>query len=119
MCEEPQVRVQIAHRWAQISRGCYHVEFADEESVSKLSPMKEAGVDGVWISFHKRSHNVEVDDILQDQEDNMVFTAIFLGLRRSGGTFFLVLGHSLVMSLRCVMDRFLGLMDLVGFQQFG
>ena len=65
-----------------MSRGCYHVEFADEDSVSKLLAIKEAGVEGAWISFHKWSHNVKVDEILQDQESSMIFTAIFPGLRK-------------------------------------
>ena len=34
------------------------------------------------FSFYKWSHNVKVDDILQDQESSMVFTTIFLGLRK-------------------------------------
>ena len=29
-----------------MSRGCYHVEFATEESVNKLLAIKEAGVEG-------------------------------------------------------------------------
>ena len=29
-----------------MSRGCYHVEFATEESVNKLLTIKEAGVEG-------------------------------------------------------------------------
>ena len=65
-----------------MSRGCYHVEFAGEEAVTKLLAIKEAGVEGAWVSFHKWSHNVKVDDILKDQESNMVFTAIFPGLRK-------------------------------------
>ena len=65
-----------------MSRGCYHVEFATEESVNKLLAIKEAGVEGAWVSFHKWFHNVKVDDILQDQEASMVFTAIFPGLRK-------------------------------------
>ena len=65
-----------------MSRGCYHVEFATEESVNKLLMIKEAGVEGAWVSFHKWSHNVKIDDILQDQEASMVFTAIFPGLRK-------------------------------------
>ena len=65
-----------------MSRGCYHVEFATEESVNKLLTIKEAGVEGAWVSFHKWSHNVKIDDILQDQEASMVFTAIFPGLRK-------------------------------------
>ena len=43
-----------------MSKGCYHVEFVDEEFVSKLFVMKEVGVEGAWISFHKWSHNVKV-----------------------------------------------------------
>ena len=39
-----------------MSRGCYHVEFASEEAVTKLLAIKEAGVEGAWISFHKWSH---------------------------------------------------------------
>ena len=58
-----------------MSRGCYHVEFADEESVTKLLAIKEAGVEGAWLSFYKWSHNIKVDDILQDQESTMLFTA--------------------------------------------
>ena len=50
-----------------MSRGCYHVEFAGEELVIKLLAIKEAGVEGAWLSFHKWSHNVKVDDILKDQ----------------------------------------------------
>ena len=65
-----------------MSRGCYHVEFADEDSVSKLLAIKVACVEGAWISFHKWSHNVKVDEILQDQESSMIFTAIFPGLRK-------------------------------------
>ena len=65
-----------------MSRGCYHVEFATEESVNKLLAIKEAGVEGAWVSFHKWFHNVKVDDILQDQEASMVFTTIFPGLRK-------------------------------------
>ena len=65
-----------------MSRGCYHVEFADEESVTKLLAIKETGVEGAWLSFHKWSHNIRVDEILQDQESSMVFTAIFPGLRK-------------------------------------
>ena len=65
-----------------MSRGCYHVEFADEVSVGKLLAIKEAVVEGAWISFHKWSHNVKVDEILQDQESSMIFTAIFPGLRK-------------------------------------
>ena len=65
-----------------MSRGCYHVEFATEESVNKLLAIKEAGVEGAWVSFHKWFHNVKVDDILQDEEASMVFTAIFPGLRK-------------------------------------
>ena len=65
-----------------MSRGCYHVEFADEESVTKLLAIKEAGVEGAWLSFYKWSHNIKVDDILQDQESTMLFTAIFPGLRK-------------------------------------
>ena len=65
-----------------MSRGCYHVEFTTEESVNKLLTIKEVGVEGVWVSFHKWSHNVKIDDILQDQETSMVFTAIFPGLRK-------------------------------------
>ena len=65
-----------------MARGCYHVEFASEEAVTKLLAIKEAGVEGAWISFHKWSHNVNVDDILQDQESSMVFTAVFPGLRK-------------------------------------
>ena len=65
-----------------MSKGCYHVEFTDEESVNKLLAIKEAGVEGAWISFHKWSHNVKVDDILQDQEASMVFSAVFPGLRK-------------------------------------
>ena len=49
-----------------MSRGCYHVELANEESINKLLAIKEEGVEGAWISFHKWSHNVKVDDILQD-----------------------------------------------------
>ena len=65
-----------------MSRGYYHVEFASEESVTKLLAIKEAGVEGAWLSFHKWSHNVKVDDILKDQESNMVFNTIFPGLRK-------------------------------------
>ena len=65
-----------------MSRGCYHVEFVDEESVTKLLAIKEAGVEGAWLSFYKWSHNIKVDDILQDQESTMLFTAIFPGLRK-------------------------------------
>ena len=36
-----------------MSRGCCHVEFATEESVNKLLTIKEAGVEGAWVSFHK------------------------------------------------------------------
>ena len=39
-------------------------------------------MEGAWISFHKWSHNVKVDDILQDQEARMVFSVVFLGLRK-------------------------------------
>ena len=52
------------------------MELAYEESVNKLLAIKEANVEGVWISFHKWSHNVKVDDILQDQESSMFFMAI-------------------------------------------
>ena len=62
-----------------MTRGCYHVEFADEESVTKLLAIKEAGVEGAWLSFYKWSHNINVDDILKDQESTMLFTAIFPG----------------------------------------
>ena len=65
-----------------MSRGCYHVEFADEDSVSKLLAVKEAGVEGAWISFWKWSHNINVDEILQGQESRMIFTAIFPDLRK-------------------------------------
>ena len=65
-----------------MSRGCYHVEFASEEAVTKLLAIKEAGVEGAWISFHKWSHNVNVDEILQDQESSMVFTVVFPRLRK-------------------------------------
>ena len=65
-----------------MSRGCYHVEFADEDSVNKLLAIKEAGMEGAWISFHKWSHNVKVDEILQDQESSMIFMTIFPGLRK-------------------------------------
>ena len=65
-----------------MTRGCYHVEFADEESVTKLLAIKEAGVEGAWLSFYKWSHNINVDDILKDQESTMLFTAIFPGLRK-------------------------------------
>ena len=58
------------------------MEFADEDSVSKLLAIKEAGVEGAGISFHKWSHNVTVDEILQDQESSMIFTAIFPDLRK-------------------------------------
>ena len=58
------------------------MEFASEESVNRLLMIKEAGMEGVWVSFHKWSHNVKVDDILQDQEASMVFTTIFPGLRK-------------------------------------
>ena len=58
------------------------MEFADEDSVTKLFAIKEAGVEGAWISFHKWSHNVKVDEILQDQKSSMIFTAIFPGLRK-------------------------------------
>ena len=96
-----------------MSRGCYHVEFAGEESVTKLLAIKEAGVEGAWLSFHKWSHNVKVDDILKDQESNMVFTAIFPGLRKEcPGMFILALGLCSVKSLPRVMDR-------VGSQLFG
>ena len=43
----------------------------------KVEAIKEASVEGAWVSFHKWSHNVKVDDILQDQESSMVFTAVF------------------------------------------
>ena len=65
-----------------MSRGCDHGEFADEESVTKLLAIKEAGVEGAWLSFHKWLHNITVDEILHDQESSMVFTAIFPGLRK-------------------------------------
>ena len=39
-----------------MSRGCYHVEFADEVSVTKLLAIKEAGVESAWLSFQKWSH---------------------------------------------------------------
>ena len=58
------------------------MEFADEDSVSKLLAVKEAGVEGAWISFWKWSHNINVDEILQGQESRMIFTAIFPGLRK-------------------------------------
>ena len=40
------------------------MELADEEFVNKLLAIKEVGVEGAWISFHKWSHNVKVDEIL-------------------------------------------------------
>ena len=42
------------------------MEFADEDSVSKLLAIKEVGMEGASISFYKWSHNVKVDEILQD-----------------------------------------------------
>ena len=39
-------------------------------------------MEGARISFHKWSHNVKVDDILQHQEASMVFSAVFPGLRK-------------------------------------
>ena len=44
--------------------------------------IKEASMEGAWISFHKWTHNVNVDEILQDQESSMIFMAIFPGLRK-------------------------------------
>ena len=58
------------------------MELTEEEFVNKIFAIKEVGVEGAWISFHKWLHNVKVDDILQDQESSMVFTTIFLGLRK-------------------------------------
>ena len=37
------------------------MEFAGDESVTRLLAIKEAGVEGAWIAFHKWSHNVKVD----------------------------------------------------------
>ena len=54
------------------------MEFADEQSIIGLLVITEAGMEGAWVSFHKRSHNVKVDEILQDQESSMVFIAISL-----------------------------------------
>ena len=71
------------------------MEFANEDSVSKLLAIKEAGVKGAWISFHKWSHNVNVYEILQDQESSIIFTAIFPGLRKEWSVEYM-----------CIMDVF-------------
>ena len=63
------------------------MEFADEESVIGLLVIKEAGMEGAWVSFHKRSHNVKVDEILQAQESSMVFIVIFPALRKEWRSF--------------------------------
>ena len=52
----PHVLVFIMFLWPKLCHDVY------------LAIIKEAGIEGMWVSFHKWSHNVKVDENLQDQD---------------------------------------------------
>ena len=58
------------------------MEFTDPSLVDRLLNIKPTSLLGSWISFYKWTHNVVADDILQHKEAHMIFTAVFLGLKK-------------------------------------
>ena len=58
------------------------MEFTDPSLVDRLLNIKHTLLLGSWISFYRWTHNVVANGILQHKEAHMIFTAVFLGLKK-------------------------------------
>ena len=65
-----------------MGKGCYYLEFSDSSSVDRLLKIKHTTMQGNSISFYRWTHNVVADEILQHKEAQMIFTAVFPGLKK-------------------------------------